>query len=500
MPTYGEWVESVKVAYQGGAPSRAQLLMAVKDGVAAVMQRDIESDLALSKSYQDRFDRAKIRLAGERIDADALSTLVTDVRALLAIAADTDAASGAMDNAIEAVRDEVNRIADKFDRFVLEAAIELQRHVPFYRVRQIETYLVDTDGVISDGFISRIALPEDVRLQQVWYGPHYPDLTEGEAVDVDDIVLSNGRLYKCVVGGTLSEYELGDGLTSTDGEEEEIGSLTFTFYNGDRDFPARPVSWSARQALRAGQECHGPGYTMPEEQDLLWLYPALDDTHRFDIDFVGIAQSFEDADDVTFDKVAAKAAAFYLRGMFEQTESNDPRASQISLAHYQRAIREAVLDCQDRQAGPNAMTAPYDWRRNPRCYSSSTSASTAATSAVYPNGWINRTNSAGDITLRSTHANMTVNLTVAGVARTSTAILDTDERNSGDRMIVLMSLPAVAGIGWQFRDESATGTLLLPDNVFPDQQFTTDGETTSAFFEFVYNGANWEYVGWRSPA
>lgn len=495
MATYEDWSAQVATAYRGGDATRAQLLTAIKDGARAIMVRDTESDLPLAKSYEDRFRRAKVALAGMR-DSETLSATVEAVRELMPVDADTDAHSENLDNAIETVRAEIETFADRYDALMVEAAIELQRHVPFYQVRQLATYLKDGDGVTNSGYISRVALPADARVQQVWYGKYYEALAEGEEYEADDIVVSNGRLYVVLTGGTLAEDELGVGLLTTDFTEEELGDLTFRYYGPVRDWPVRHLDWPRRQAMAAGQISEGPCYTMPDQQDQLWFYPVLDETHRFDLEYVGVAQTFEDDDVVTFDKVAAKAAANYIRGIFAQGEENDARAAAGYLAIYQRSIREAVVDHSDRQAGSPNSVVPYDWSRNARVCGSAP----VASSAIYPNGYLTRVNTTGDITLESSASNMIIDLTVGGVARTSIVVLETAGRAAGDRMIVRMTLPAVEAIIFEFRNSTSSGTLLLPEERFTDQQFYTDGFTTSATFEFVFNGTAWVFVGANTPA
>jgi hypothetical protein len=494
MATFEDWREDVLLAYRGALPSRAQILMAIKEGARGIMARDVESDLALAKSYHDRFERAKFRLAGTRIEEN-LGVTIAAVRALMPTDADTEAVDAALDNAIEAIRGEFNSMADRFDSLLVEAAIELQRHVPFYRVRQLVSYLMGADGVTNESFVSRVTLPEDARVKQVWFGAYYPALAEGEELEEDDIVVSNGRLYRTITGGTLGDGELGVGLLLTDGEEEDLGDLSFVYYGNVRDFPARKIPWEQRQMLISGDRISGPAYAMPDEQDELWFYPRLDDTHRFDVEYVGIAQSFEDDDVVHFDRVAAKAASHYIRGMLEKTDREDPRAAEGSLAIYQRAIREAVLDCQDREVGPDISNVPYDWSRRRVVYGSLTTGT-----SDYPNGYMQRVNSAGDISLESSAANMTIDLLVTGVARTSIVVLETAGRAAGDRLLVRMELPAVADIVFDFRNATAGGTALLPDELFSSQLFTTDGEATSANFEFVFNGTAWEYDTSQTPA
>lgn len=493
MATYADWLEDVGIAYRGGEPSASEILLCIKDGVRGIMARDIESDLPLAKSYRDSFDRALVKLAGAR-SADDAATIKASIRALMPVDDDTDAMGGALDNAILACQEQLNGMADQYERFVQEAAIELQRHVPFYQVRQLATYTHDTAGISNTAFYSAVALPEGARVANVWHGEYHPALAEGEELEDGDIVVSNGRLYIVVTGGTLAAYELGDGLTSTDGEDEELGDLTFQYYEPARDYPARFLPWARRHEMVAGRLSAGPFWTMPPEADEVWFYPVLTEGYRFDLDYVAVAQDFQGTDTVTFDRVAAKGAAQYVRGIFAQ-DSGDLRGAQAALAIFQRAIREAIVDNQDRQVGSEVQVVPYDWSRRPRICGTPTACTTA-----YPNDWMARVNTTGDISLTSRAANQVIDLTVGGDARTSLMILETAGRAAGDRMIVVMVLPTTADIVFEPRNGTSSGTLLLPSEVFPDQQFTTDGLTTSALLEFTFDGTAWQYASWKSPA
>lgn len=363
--TYDAWRTLVRLAYQGGEPTQAALLRGLVDGTRAIMVRDVESDLALAKSYSNSFREGKVKMAGARFTTDLAATTAL-AKTLMPIDDDTAAATAMLENAIASAYDDLSAMADKFDAFLLQCAIDLQRHVPFYQVRQITSFLYDTAGVETVGFVSKVALPEFARIQQLIYGHFYSPLEPDVAYVADDKVVSNGRVYKVVVGGTLTVYEIGDGLTSTDFEDEELGDLTFILYAPERDWPVRQMEWSARNRLAAGDFSGGPAYCFPPQSDEIWLYPALDATHRFDLEWVGVTEEFEDDDEVTFDRTAAEAAAHYIRQMLYLTEMDDQRQAAASLAFYQKALRKAVIDCSDRDTGTPTQVQPYDYRR--RCW------------------------------------------------------------------------------------------------------------------------------------
>lgn len=364
---FSDWRTLVKNAFQGGEPTHSLLMMAVKDGARAVLVRDVESDLALAKSYSNSFNEAKVKLAGTRI-TDAIADVIIEVSGLMPIDQDTVATTSILENAITAAYDDINGIADKWDAYLIQAAIEFQRHVPFYQVRQSTNFLEDTAGVTNEGFISRVALPDTARIQQVWYGHYYPDLEPDVELAADDIVISNGRAYKVITGGTLTIYDIGTGLQNTNADDETLGDVVFRYHSGEKDWPVRKIEWGARNRLMAGDFSGGPLYAFPPESDELWFYPILDSTHRFTLEWVGVVESFEETDEVLFDQTAAEGAAHYIRAMLYTTELDDARNAAASMALFQRALRKAVVDNEARDTGSPTVVAPYDYRRRCRVW------------------------------------------------------------------------------------------------------------------------------------
>lgn len=361
--TFAEWRTLVKIAYQGGEPTTASLLRAVADGARAVTVRDVESDLALARSYRDSFAKARVGMAGTRI-TDEIATVLTSVKTLMPIDNDTEAIEAIVDNAIEAAYDEVNGTADRFDALLVEAAVELQRHVPFFQTRHENSYLQNSTGVTNEAFISRVAPPAGMRLGQMWYGHYHEALAEGTEYEAEDLVESNGRIYEVLADGSLADGALGDGLTSTDGEAETLGSMSFRYLKPVVLVPARDYRWVDRARLRAGRMTVGPCYTLSDQADQLWFYPALDDTHRFVMEWVGIKEDWEDGDEVTFDAKAGAAAAHFIRSNLVREMLDDQRGAAAAFALWQRDLRGLVVDDQDRHTGTTAQVAAWDfWSR-----------------------------------------------------------------------------------------------------------------------------------------
>lgn len=358
--TFAEWRTLVKIAYQGGEPTQASLMRAVTDGARAITVRDVESDLALAKSYRDSFRDAKVGLAGTRITTD-LAEVKTTVRALMPIDDDTVAIDAILDNAIAAAYDDLNGVADRFDSLLVEAACELQRHVSFFTTRQENSYLENSTGVSNEAFISKVAPPAGMRLSQMWYGRYYAALAEGVTYAAGDFVESNGRIYKVVTGGVLEEGELADGLTSTNGDDEALGDLVFIYNSPVILVPARSYRWADRALLRAGRFSGGALYSLSDQLDELWFYPPLGDSNRFVMEWVGFKDEWEDADEVTFDAKAAACAAHFIRSNLLREIASDAQRSAAEFALYQRELRGCVVDNEQREAGMTSEVAAYNY-------------------------------------------------------------------------------------------------------------------------------------------
>ncbi len=104
------------------------------------------------------------------------------------------------------------------------------------------------------------------------------------------------------------------------------------------------------------------------------------------------------------------------------------------------------------------------------------------------------------LTITPARANHAVDLTVSGSARTTIVVLSRARQRAGNIIEFKITLPATADIILEFRNGSTTGDLLLPEEKYPDQLFTTDGVFLSAKLRFVYTGSAWRYSDSQIPA
>lgn len=116
------------------------------------------------------------------------------------------------------------------------------------------------------------------------------------------------------------------------------------------------------------------------------------------------------------------------------------------------------------------------------------------------NAYAAATNNSGNTTLTPTQSNQTSRLTFTGAAGNRIIILDVAGRTAGDRILIDLIFPATSGLVVSVRNATSGGTLLLPVEMFPTQDFTTDGNVLSGRWEFTYTGTAWIYDMSNLPA
>lgn len=510
ITTWADFVAAVKVAYWiGGEPSDAYKYRAIADLAHSIFVRQVESDLPLAKSFENSYNALKVSLAGSRIVA-TLPTTITAVKLLLPVDAVTDTnadgSTAILDNAIELARNDFNGMANFFDAHLINAAMDLQRHVPFYQGRNETIYTRDTDGISNQGFVTQVSLPADFRIQAVWAAKFHTALVEDVAFAEDDIVESNGRFYKVTTGGTLTTGQLGDGLTEQQaGIEETLGDMTFEYHCDLKAIPVRKFPWADREAIFSGRMSAGPLYTVSPQFDKLWLYPALvDGLQYFMLEWVGIKTSYEDTDAVTFDILAAQAAAQYIRTMLAKDAAGDGKTAAGALQMYQKLVRDAVIDNQARATGTtvtesellamNLGRVPW-WRwALMNCTSSTGRLSNG-------NSEDDTANDSGTTNIVPTSANHVERIEFTGDAGDRFVVLKPTgpyaniSLVNGSRVLVIGTFPAdTVGINVSFRDKTADGTEMT--------SFSSDGSNLTIAMEFSWRSAagEWELLRQQVPA
>jgi hypothetical protein len=350
--TWTQFREAAIAAYNPGAQGTAReaaAIEAVALFVKSKIVREVDSDLERAKSYLNSYIDAKLKLAGYTITSN-----FTTVKASVIIRLTNDgtrlplsAASGYNDLAIQEAIDDFNGTATMFDQLLITAAVEIQRHAPGYQSNQVSTYKKGDPTVTIDGFVSKVTFSEQGIIRAIWYGTRYNALAGNTAYAADDLVQSNGRVYKCVTAGT-SANPIGAGLTSTDGEDETTGTAVFQYYAPLDYDQMRNVPWWDRFRLQQDEPCTTGLCTIKKGGSEFWVYPALDDDHDIKVEWDGLKTTFSGSDATTFDQPCAQYAAQFIRGMLQKDILDDPRAANASLATASAMLKRLWMDSSSR--------------------------------------------------------------------------------------------------------------------------------------------------------
>lgn len=344
--TWTQFKAAVQDMYGVGAKSTNReeaAIAAVASYVKAKLLVEVYSDLTGAKHYMNLYVQQKADLAGYTITSST-AAVTAAVVTLLTVDGVMQGMSAYRASIITKAINDFNGMATTFDNLLLVAAIELQRKVKCFRSNQRNTYDSDTSGVSSEGFVSKITLPDQSTTKAVYYGTKYEALAALTAYAVDDFVESNGRVYQCNTAGS-TPADISTGLITTDGTDEILGTATFVFY-GALDFnPCSPVKWESRQAMYQDETCLTYIFTVNPQGTELWVFPAMDSDHRVIVEWDGIKKSFASGDATTFDFSCVEYAAHFIRGSILQTLVEATQAAAVEMGMAQAALRRLYYEC-----------------------------------------------------------------------------------------------------------------------------------------------------------
>lgn len=352
---WSAFVANVQARCTAGAQSTNRedaAIQAVAEFAKSQIVREVEADLPRRQSYLNSYKALKVELAGYTMTSNfattlaAVKTRITTDGVRLGIAE----SGGYLDKMVQHAMNDINGVATLFNAHLVDAAIEIQRKAVCYRGPFEVTFDLDDSSVSNVGLATQIELPASFELGAVRYGTRYTALAGNTAYSAGDVRESNGRVYECVTAGT-SANPIGDGLTSTDGENETTGTAVFK-YTGPTDYAdVSPVSWAARYPLMQS-ECRGTSvYAISPQGDKMLVHPALDDEHDVRVEYTGFKTSFSSGDTVPFDQQCEAAAAHYVKAMLLMQVAENSRDAGVSMQLWQAALRRIYLDCQARKTG-----------------------------------------------------------------------------------------------------------------------------------------------------
>jgi hypothetical protein len=344
MPlTWAQFRAGVLTAYNNGAAMDKLVYAAVAAYVKSLICREVDSDLPLAKSYMNDYLEYKRKLAGVAITAN-FATVKSAVQTRITVDANRTAIGSYIDAAIQEAMDDLNAMQAVWEKYLIEAAIGIQRHVEFFQQNNQDSYLMA--DVEDNGFCSKLITPPSTQLiHEVYYQKYAPALAEGVLYAATDRVVSNARIYEVVTGGTLTSGQLGGGLTSVDGTDETLGSLVFRFVERLWTIPAVALDWKDRdQLVTRTVPGNGPYFVLSPFGEL-WTYPRLDsDEVSILVFWNGVKQTFADGDTVTLDERCFNCAAEFVRYMIYKNTSENDREAGAAYVSYTNFLRGLWID------------------------------------------------------------------------------------------------------------------------------------------------------------
>lgn len=323
--------------------------------VKSMICREVDHDLLLSKSYWNYFTEMRRRLLGYSTTLVVGGTLDTAVRVLLPVDGEREGIQDYLTQQIKNAYQELTGLAVFIEKVMREIVIDFQSYVPCCRVGRETIYT--EENVVNVGTMSRAPMPEQGEIRDAYYLTDVDELAEEVEFEAGDLVASNGNIYTVLVGGQLEVGELEDGLVTTDGSLEELGSLSFAFAVGGGCLRSKivPMPWSDRfefNKLRTG--CHGDTevpalLAIDRESYSFFVWPKLDETHRVVVYWTGLKFTFLDADLVPFDETLQQAVREGVLAKYYLQVENDARQSALHDAAYSNLRTRAYLDCRSRQ-------------------------------------------------------------------------------------------------------------------------------------------------------
>lgn len=332
--TYLEFKQAVYSLIRDDDPSDEQAAQAGAEYVKGKIAREVDKDILLAKSYMDSYSTMRFNLLGYESTYDD-AQYAAAVKEFLTVDSDRAGLELYLPRIISVARQDQEGMKATVENLIRQGMLDLMSHIDNYRISRRSCYeLADS---VTVGNASRLRMPADAAPQDILYIRNIDELVPGTYVE-EDLVLSNGKVYKVVIGGTLTEEEIGDGLTaSTDtwevsytcdcsnsvgvlAPQQVLGSVTFRYLGEEYAFrkQVQVYPWEDRTDLESTPVSKAtklpPSAAIDPTGYSVYVWPKLDADHRYEITWTGILHDFNDGDTVTFDEMACQAVANYVRG------------------------------------------------------------------------------------------------------------------------------------------------------------------------------------------
>lgn len=345
-------------------PSDSFFTEACAQYVKSYLSREIDHDILMAKSYQDRYKDLRRRLLGYATTLVPGSTLDTAVKIYLPVDATRQGVQPLITQLINNSYLDLTTLATFIDRAFREAAIDIQTLVPCYRITQTTTY--DTSDVVQVGGLSRGQMPQGAQFYEAYYLQSVQALAENVTYQIGDLVTSNGRTYVVLQGGLVGTGLLGSGLQTTDGSVETLGGMTFSFrfYEAFVRSKVKQYDWHDRYEFdripSSPQNNRRPASIMiDKDTSSFYVWPFLNPNPPAPIPPETYTPTFTyvvtwtnptmftlaDSDIVPFDEEVGVAIAAYVWSKFYGSVEQDRMQAEIHAKAYASTRSKLVAEC-----------------------------------------------------------------------------------------------------------------------------------------------------------
>lgn len=362
--TWAQFKTNVLARMQDIVPSDSFFTEACAQYVKSYLSREVDHDIIMAKSYQDRYKELRKRLLGYQTTLVPGSTLDTPVRIYLPVDTTRQGIQPLLTQLINNAYLDLTGLYTFIDKAFREAVIDIQSFLPAYRITQTTTYTVN--DVTQVGGLSRAQIPQGAQFYEAYYLQSVQALAENVTYQIGDYVASNGRSYIVLQGGLIGTGLLGSGLQTTDGSVETLGGMTFSFqfYETQIRSFVKQMDWHQRYEFdrikNNGRSRRQPACLMiDQDTSSFYVWPFLNpnppapippETYTPTFSYIitwtcPTIFNFQPTDIVPFDDAVEIAVADYVWAKFYMAVEGDRMQAETHAKAYGSKRSELVAEC-----------------------------------------------------------------------------------------------------------------------------------------------------------
>lgn len=208
-----------------------------------------------------------------------------------------------------------------------QAVIELQNHIPAYRIGHETLYL--PSDFVSEGSASRAVLPPQAELRDVFMVKLNPDSTVALPVSLTDDLVED----------------------MLDNSADEGPDDTTANYRDCQRFPAIDYPWSERFALVHGLQSLGAQNALvaiDPQAYTFYLYPQVTDGWVVSLFWDGLKLNFKPDEETSFDEGMVMAVAEYVKAKLAREVDHDLTLHDSYMGSYRMKRTELYITAKDR--------------------------------------------------------------------------------------------------------------------------------------------------------